>query len=78
MYKLFFYKTNRLAESTFFTGYPVFVNICIIEKLEFLDRYDGFLYKCEDDIRYVWKDQVCDGRVDCLDESDEGNCKSCE
>ena len=43
----------------------------------FIENYKTILEECQDKKKYIWKDQICDGKNDCLDASDERNCSKC-
>ena len=48
----------------------------IVREEDFLAKFGDLVIKCNATDQYIWKDQICDGKQDCLDSEDETNCNN--
>ena len=49
-----------------------------IDKDEFVSKFGNIMVICNASNVYIWDDQICDGRKDCVDGEDEHKCNTCK
>ncbi|XP_066920875.1 uncharacterized protein [Clytia hemisphaerica] len=48
---------------------------CPMSEDEFVAKFGHLVIMCNATGQYIWKDQICDGKEDCVNSEDETNCK---
>ena len=52
--------------------------IFLIDRFEYMEKYGSALVSCNSTDQLIWKDQICDGKEDCMNGEDEKDCRSCK
>lgn len=44
----------------------------------YMNMFGSSLVSCNSTDQMIWKDQICDGKQDCLNNDDEKDCENCK